>query len=96
MTYESQVVWPFGARKKGSGKTEPYYSEEHWHIGLAADRWGIEELGDNVWLTSLYICKREGMPHRIEMGQEVGTEGVWGGISPEYCYLTITGTYMGG
>ena len=73
---------------------KPYDAEEHCNLGLASGRWAVEELGDKVQLTTLYICRGDGRLHHIEMGRESETEERWRGISLVYWYLAITGTYM--
>ena len=77
-----------------SVKMGPYNAEDRWHLGLASEKWAVGELGDRVWLTAHYICKREGRMHHIEMGQAAATKEGWIGISLEYWYLAITGTYV--
>ena len=95
MTYESQVERPCDDKRK-SRETEPYDAEGQRRLALASERWAIGELGGKVRLTDRYICKSEGRLHHIEIGRESGTEEGWRGISPGYCYLEITGKYMGG
>ena len=55
MTYGSQAVRPFGERGGDSRQMESYDAEGHWRLGLAADRWAIGEVGEMVWLTTLYM-----------------------------------------
>ena len=72
MTLGSQAVMPLDERQKSTTRTELYDAEDHWHLGLDAEKWAIGEVGERVWLSTPYICKREGGAHHLETGKELG------------------------
>ena len=90
-TYEFQVVKPIGEGE--TEKTMLYDAEGQCVLFLSAERCEIEEVGERVRPTALYICKREGRLHLLGTGQELVAEERWRGISLEYWYLTMTGIY---
>ena len=94
MPYESRLVRHMDGRKSKSKEAIMYDAEEHWHLRLPSGEWPIEDIGERVWLTSLYICKREGGASSIGVRERSRVDGKWRGVSLEYRYLTSMGTYV--
>lgn len=93
-TYETHVIRRRGELKKMSQSIEWADDEGRWNFGLAASTWLIEDIGARVWLTALYIRKREGRRHQLEGESEANSEEKRTGVSLEYRYLALTGTYV--
>ena len=56
-------------KKRRSQEAIMYDAEEQWHLGLATGEWSVGGVGGNVWISALYICKREGSLHQFELEQ---------------------------
>lgn len=76
MTYGSHAVRQRDGLTKMSQEVEWYDAGDHWHLGLAASAWSVADIGERVWVTTLYICKREGRLHQLGRARGNGEEAV--------------------
>ena len=83
----------------------PYEAGDFRHLSLCGDDSAVEEIGQRVWISTLYVCGKEGN-HPINGGRMnlgcfqdgkrivpyVNTnEGRWKAISLERCFLSLSG-----
>ena len=94
MTYESHVIRHRDELTKMSQGVERYGAEYYWHFGLSASAWSVADIGLRVFITALYICRREGRLHQLEGESEAKSEEKRRGICMEYWYIALTGMYM--